>query len=282
MRPPFAASHARARAQLDKVVEEVKAVAGRIDVADPMRGYLNIVGSGPLVGCPSIPTLCAGTPVAQTAHQRPAIAADVRYVGVLVPQILLKCRSGTSSEEDAYSDYQQDDTKPPVTLPALARLHGRVIRAQAVIHRCACQWDDLMRRVSSLQDEIDNADNPQRTLVGGSGTACRGLLSRYSPTANWYWRIKVGDWRTPSATPNVTGTSPAPPVFSSRPPRPTSVGTAGPQAQHIAAGRRTAVAAGRLHGGFAASPCRRRSARPCFSWLRWQARSFPCCSCGAK
>ena len=90
-----------------------------------------------------------------------------------------------------YADYQRENSAPPVTRKALASLHGRVIRAQAVINRCQCQWDDLMLRVQALQDELDNVDNPQRSLVGGSGNACRGWVSRFSPTANWYWRIKV-------------------------------------------------------------------------------------------
>ena len=120
--------------------------------------------------------------------------------------MLLKCDSAHGDAEGAFAAGSSDGSSSSSnrghnansttattaggedTAASLASLHARVKAARAVVRRCECQWNALMSQVAVIQQEMEAA-----TIEDYSNRELRGKtrLARFSPKANWWWRIRV-------------------------------------------------------------------------------------------
>jgi hypothetical protein len=103
---------------------------------------------------------------------------------VYVNVILLRANLDPASAD--YEDYRPSGSAkdPDVTRSSLAKLHGKVKASKRVLNRCRCQWDDLVRQVVEVQDNIANRNREDRTFHRSLG----GPPNR--PHAEWLWRVK--------------------------------------------------------------------------------------------
>ncbi|XP_052090469.1 G-protein coupled receptor-associated protein LMBRD2-like [Mytilus californianus] len=127
------------------------------------------------------------------------VSDKVRYNNPLrqhVDTVLSKCpeslRKSVKPNVDDYEDYNA--VQDVISEKALVKLHKRVIQASQTHRRTQIQWNNLMEKAFSLEDEEMNRNSPERRFKRSFMVEKGWWRSIYTPTVEWYWKCWARPW----------------------------------------------------------------------------------------